>query len=94
VVQEKEEEIASMLDHEHSELLSRETNLSTCEAALERNQKSLADLHAEVFARELATSLKANHLAFRERELADREKQLPAMLLQELTTTQKRLEEL
>jgi hypothetical protein len=63
-----------MLDHEHSELSSHEDDLDTRKAALEVNQMSLAHLHAEVLARELAADLKANHLAFRERELADREK--------------------
>jgi hypothetical protein len=56
------------------------------------NQKSLVDLRVEVLAYELTADLKANHLALRERELAAREKQLPAMLLQELAATKKRLE--
>jgi hypothetical protein len=64
VVQEKEEEIAGMLDRECSMLMSRETDLDTREAALEADQKSLADLRAEVLARELAADLKTNHLAF------------------------------
>jgi hypothetical protein len=33
----------------------------------------------------LTKDLKVNHLAFRERELADREKQLPVMLPHKLT---------
>jgi hypothetical protein len=56
------------------------------------NQKSLVDLRMEVLACELTTDLKANHLALSQRELATREKQLPAMLLQELAATKKRLE--
>jgi hypothetical protein len=93
-VLEKEEEIIGMLDHERSKLSSRETILNTCEVTLEEDQKRLADMRTEVLACELAANLKVNHLAFRERELADREKQLPAMLPQELVATQKRLEEL
>jgi hypothetical protein len=93
-VQEKEEEIAGMLDRERSELLSHEADLNTHEATLEADQKSLADLRVEVLAREFAADLKANHLAFRERELADREKQLPTRLPQELAATQKRVEAL
>jgi hypothetical protein len=85
-VQEKEEEITSMLDRERSKLSSRETDLDTHEAALEVNQKSLADLRMEVLAHELAANLKANHLDFWERELADREKQLPTMLPLDLAT--------
>jgi hypothetical protein len=46
--------IIGMLDRERSELSSCETNLNTREAALEADQKSLADL-------------KANHPAFSER---------------------------
>jgi hypothetical protein len=64
VVQEKEEEITGMLDRECSTLLSREADLDTREASLEADQKSLADLRAEVLARELAADLKTNHLAF------------------------------
>jgi hypothetical protein len=93
-VQEKEDEIAGMLDYGRSELSSHETNLDTHEAALEANQKSLADLCTKVLARELAADLKANHLAIREKELADIEKQLPMTLPEEVATTQKRLEEL
>jgi hypothetical protein len=83
-VQEKEEENASMLDRERIELSSHETDLNSCEAALEEDQKSLAHLRVEVLDHELATNLKANHLSFRERELADIEKQLPVTLPQEL----------
>jgi hypothetical protein len=63
-----------MLDHEHSELSSHEANLNTREAALEADQKSQGDLCAEVLAHELIADLKANHLEFREKERADREK--------------------
>jgi hypothetical protein len=73
-VQEKEEEIVGMIDRGRGELSSHEADLNTCEATLEADQKSLADLRIEILACELTTDLKANHLAFRERELADREK--------------------
>jgi mannose/fructose/N-acetylgalactosamine-specific phosphotransferase system component IIB len=86
-VHEKEEEIAGMLDREGNELLSRETNLNTREASLEADQKSLADLHVDVLAHELTTDLKANHLEFRENELADREKQLAVTQPVELAAT-------
>jgi hypothetical protein len=69
-----------MLDREHSELSSHEADLNTREPALEEDQKRLADLRTEVLARKLAAVLKANHLAFREMELAHREKQLPTTL--------------
>jgi hypothetical protein len=75
-VHEKEEEIAGMLDRERNELSSHEANLNTREAALEVDQKSLADLRVDVLAHELTADLKANHLEFRKKELADREKLL------------------
>jgi hypothetical protein len=42
----------------------------------------------------MTTDLKANHLAFREMDLADREKQLAMTQPQELAAMHKRLEEL
>jgi hypothetical protein len=47
-----------MLDLEHSELLSYETDPVTHEAILEADQKSLGDLCVEVHAHELTTDLK------------------------------------
>jgi hypothetical protein len=93
-LQEKEEEVASMLERRRSEVSSREADLDTCETALEVDRKSLGDLRVEVLLNELAADIKANHLTFRERELADKEKQLAVMPPQELAATQKRLEEL
>jgi hypothetical protein len=78
-LQEKEEEVASMLERRRSEVSSREADLDTCETALEVDRKSLGDLRAEVLTNELAADIKANHLTFRERELADKEKQLVVM---------------
>jgi hypothetical protein len=93
-LQEKGEEVANMLERGHNELSSCEANLDTHKTSLEADRKSLGDLCIEVLTRELAADLKANHLAFRERELADKEKQLATMQPQELAATQKRLEEL
>jgi hypothetical protein len=75
-LQEKEEEVASMLECGRSELSSHEANLDTQETTLEVDRKSLGDLRMEVLAHAFATDLEANHLAFREKELADKEKQL------------------
>jgi hypothetical protein len=51
-------------------------------------------LRAEVLAHELTAELKANHLAFREKEPVNEEKRLAETQPQELATTQKKLEEL
>jgi hypothetical protein len=40
------------------------------------DRKRLGDLRAKVLACELTAELKANHLAFREKELVDKEKRL------------------
>jgi hypothetical protein len=99
-VQEKEEEVTSLLEHGCSELLSHEVDLNTHKIALGADRKSLGDLHADILARELAAKLKANHLAFREeladreKKLADKEKWLAERKPQELATARKRLEEL
>jgi hypothetical protein len=93
-LQENEEEVTDTLERGRSELSSREADLDTYETTVEVDWKSLGDLRVEVLVHELATNLKANHLAFREKELADREKQLAVMHPRELTATQKRLEEL
>jgi hypothetical protein len=82
------------LERGWNELLSHEVDLNTRETALEANQKSLGDLCAEVLARELSVELKASQLAFREKELADKEKRLAEMQPQELAAARKRLEEL
>jgi hypothetical protein len=82
------------LERGRNELLSHEVNLNTRETALEANQKSLGDFCAEVLARELSAELKASQLAFQEKELADKEKQLAETQPQELAAARKRLEEL
>jgi hypothetical protein len=99
-VQEKEEEVTSLLEHGRSELLSHEADVNTHEIALGADRKSLGDLRADILARELTAKLKANHLAFREeladreKKLADKEKWLAERKPQELATARKRLEEL
>jgi transcriptional/translational regulatory protein YebC/TACO1 len=93
-LQEKEEEVTSMLDRGLSELSSREADLGNHGTALEANRKSLGDMHAEVLTYKLTTDLKANHLAFKEKELADMEKQLAMVQPRELPAAWKRLEEL
>jgi hypothetical protein len=93
-VREKEEEVTDTLERERNELSSHEAGLNTRETTLEADQKSLGDLRVEVLARELIAELKANHLAFREKELADMEKRLAETQPQELATARKSLEEL
>jgi hypothetical protein len=74
-LQEKEEEVDNMLEHGHNELSSCEADLDTHKTTLEADRKKLGDLRREVLAHELTADLKPNHLAFREKEMADREKQ-------------------
>jgi hypothetical protein len=93
-LQEKDEEVTNMLERRHNELSSHETDLDTHETTLEVDRRSLGDLRAEVLARKLTADLKANHLAFREKELADRDKQLAMTQPQELVSARKRVEEL
>jgi hypothetical protein len=92
-LQEKSEEVTSMLERGRNELSSHEADVNTRETALEVGQKNPGDLRVEVLASELTTNLKANHLAFREKELelADREKQLAVTQPRELAATCKRL---
>jgi hypothetical protein len=63
-----------MLDRGRSKLSSCEADLDTRDTALEVDRKSLGNLCVEVLACELTADLKANHLAFKEKELIDREK--------------------
>jgi hypothetical protein len=91
---EKEEEVTDMLECGRSDLSSREADLDTHETALAADRKSLGDLSADVLARELSTKLKVSQLAFREKELADKEKRLAETQPQELVATHKSLEEL
>jgi hypothetical protein len=58
----EEEEVISTFEHRCSELSSHEANLDTRKTALEVDQKSLGDLHAEVLAHELTAELKTSHL--------------------------------
>jgi hypothetical protein len=74
--------------------LSHEADLNTLEATLEAEQNRMRELRTDLLARELAANLQANHLAFREKELADKEKRLAEKQLQELVVVRKRLEEL
>jgi hypothetical protein len=90
-LQEKSEEVTSMLERGRNELSSHEADVNTHETALEAGRKNPGDLRVEVLASELTTNLKANHLAFREKELADREKQLAVTQPRELAATCKRL---
>jgi hypothetical protein len=90
----EEEDVTNTLERGHSELSSLEADLNTRETALEADQRSLGDLRTEVLARELSTQLKASQLAFWEKELADKEKRLAEMQVQELVAARKRLEEL
>jgi hypothetical protein len=83
-----------MLERGRDELLSREADLNTREATLEAEQNRMRELLMDLLARELAANLQANHLAFREKKLVDKEKRLAEKQLQELATACKRLEEL
>jgi hypothetical protein len=93
-VREKEEEVTDMLERGCNELSSCEADLNTYETALEADRKSLGDLRVEVLACQHVIELKANHLAFREKELANMEKRLAERQPQELATTHKKLEEI
>jgi hypothetical protein len=75
-LQEEKEDVTGTLERGCNELLSREADHDTHETTLEVDWKSMGDLCMAVLAHELTADLKANHLAFREKELADREKQL------------------
>lgn len=76
-----------MLERWRNELSSHEADLDTCETALEADRKGLRDLHVEVLAREFTADIKANHLAFMEKELADKEKPLAVTQPRELAVT-------
>jgi hypothetical protein len=54
----------------------------------------MGELCPYLLARELTADLLANHLAFMEKEMADKEKRFTMKQLQELATVCKRLEEL
>jgi hypothetical protein len=71
-----------------------QSELSSNEAALEAEQKRMGELCPYLLARELTADLLANHLAFMEKEMADKEKRFTMKQLQELATMCKRLEEL
>jgi hypothetical protein len=93
-LQERKKEVTGMLERGRDELLSREADLNTREATLEAEQNRMRELLMDLLARELAANLQANHLAFREKKLVDKEKRLAEKQLQELATACKRLEEL
>jgi hypothetical protein len=100
-LQEKEEEVAGMLDHGRRELSSRKAGLNACEATMETAQQRMGELCVSLLARELDTDHQANNLASRrkelaerERELVDKEKWLAEKQHHELAVTRKRLEEL
>jgi uncharacterized protein (DUF3084 family) len=78
-LREKEEEVTSTIERGRNELSSHDADLDTRETTIEADRKSLGDLHVDVLTRELTVKLKTSHLAFRERVLADREKQLAIM---------------
>jgi glutamyl-tRNA reductase len=84
-LREKEEEVADMLE-------CRRGKLSSHEATLEAEQKHVGDWRADLLAHELIVDLQVNHLAFKEKLLADKEKQLAKKQLHELATIHKRLE--
>jgi hypothetical protein len=84
-LREKEEEVADMLE-------CRRGKLSSHEATLEAEQKHVGDWRADLLAHELIVDLQVNHLDFKEKLLADKEKQLAKKQLHELATIHKRLE--
>jgi hypothetical protein len=93
-LQERKKKVTGMLERGRDELLSREADLNTREATLEAEQNRMRELLMDLLARELTANLQANHLAFREKKLVDKEKRLAEKQLQELATACKRLEEL
>jgi hypothetical protein len=91
---EKEEEVTDTLELGCSELSSHKANLNTRETTLEADRTSLGDLCIEVLACELSAELEASQLAFRDKELTEKEKRLAETQPQELAIACKRLEEL
>jgi hypothetical protein len=82
------------LERELAGLVTHESSLESHEATLTSEQKDFEDACASVLARKLATDIRESALDSRVPEVADREKRLAEQQMQELTATQKRLEDL
>jgi hypothetical protein len=82
------------LERELAGLVTHESSLESHEATLTSEQKDFEDARASVLARKLATDIRESALDSRVPEVADREKRLAEQQMQELTATQKRLEDL
>jgi uncharacterized protein (DUF3084 family) len=93
-LQEREEQDDLSLDRELESLTTHESDLSSRATTLAMEWKDLEETRAGVLARELTSDIRDVRLNSKDEELADREKRLAEMQLQELATTHRRLEEL
>jgi hypothetical protein len=94
LLQEREELNDITLRRELEVLSTRETSLDRHEANLEREQKALEDVRAQILARELDADTRDTVLRDQEAQLATRERQLVERQMQELVVAQKGLEDL
>jgi hypothetical protein len=74
-------------------IITCESNLNSHEATLEMEQKALEDSRLTVVSRGVAADVRETDLDTRAVELVEREKRLAERQMQELATSQKRLEE-
>jgi hypothetical protein len=93
-LQEREEQGDLSLSRELEAITTHESDLSSHATTLAMEWKDLEETRAGVLARELTSDIRDVRLNSKDEELADREKRLVEMQLQELATTHRRLEEL
>jgi hypothetical protein len=82
------------LDRELAGLVTRESSLNNHEDTLMAEWMDLEDARVRLLARELTTDIRESGLNSKAAELAEKEKQVVERHMQEMATTQKRLEEL
>jgi hypothetical protein len=82
------------LERELAVLATNESSMESREATLVAEEKDFEDACASVLAHEFAVDISESALDIRAAEVVDREKWLAEQQMQELATTQKRLEDL
>jgi hypothetical protein len=82
------------LERELAGLATNESSMESHEATLAAKEKDFEDACASVLAHELAVDINESALDIRAVKVVDREKWLAEQQMQELATTQKRLEDL